>query len=288
MALIPGLRVPAPEPLARRYGLFDAASGPLELPAHGEGGGVHYVTETCGEGHAYGINCYDGNVMAPDKPSDTLGGEVESGVFATLATINCSPVGYTESEYQRLVRRKLEATEQGVAERVFWTGEDDAGNAIGVLNLEKTAEAIFPPGDGTEHITTVLATLEEYAYRTHEYGYRAYVHAPMRFAPYAAEAGLIVLESPSNPNSRKLTPNGSVWVFGGGYPGTGAGGGTGWPGGGFLHITGQTTVWRSGEVNVYSAFDQVHNERLLVAERAYAVAYDCFNARAEFNPLGLS
>lgn len=283
MALIPGLRVPAPEPLGRRYGLFDAASGPLDLPSHGEGGGVHYVNETCGEGHAYGINCYDGNVAAPAKPLDTLGDEVESGVFAALATILCSPVGYTEAEYRRLVRRKLEATEQGIAERVFWTGEDDAGNAIGVLNLEKTAEAIFPPTGGTARIETVVATLEDYAYRQQGYGYRAFIHAPSRFAPYAAESGLVQQDGP-----RKVTPNGSVWVFGGGYPGTGANGGAGWPGGGFLHITGQTTVWRSSEVSVYQAFNQTTNERLSVAERAYAVAYDCFNARIEFNPLNLS
>lgn len=283
MALIPGLRVPAPEPLARRYGLFDAASGPLDLPAHGEGGGVHYVTETCGTGHAYGINCYDGNVLSPDKPHDTLGDEVESGVFAALATVECSPVGYTEREYEALVRRKLEASEQGVAERVFWTGEDDAGNAIGVLNLEKTAEAIFPPTGGVTDIRALVAQLEDYAYRIHGYGYRAYIHAPVRFAPWAADAYLIQQDGP-----RKVTPNGSIWVFGGEYPGTGAGGGSGWPDGGFMHITGQTTVWRAPEVNVYSAFDQVANQRLVVAERAYAVAYDCFNARIEFNPLNLS
>ena len=38
-SLIPAPIVPAPQPLRRRYGLFDAASGPLDLPAHGEGGG---------------------------------------------------------------------------------------------------------------------------------------------------------------------------------------------------------------------------------------------------------
>lgn len=288
MALIPGLAVPAPEPLARRYGLFDAASGPLPLATHGEGGGVRYVPETCGEGYAYGVNCYDGTVLAPDKPLDAVGEEVNTGVFLALASVNCNAVGYSEAEYQAMARRRLEAVEQGVAERVFWTGEDDAGNDIGVLDLEKTAEAIFPPTGGTEFMTTVLATLEDYAYRIQGYGYRAYIHAPARFAPYAAEAGLVIPESPTNPNSRKLTPNGSVWVFGGGYPGTGASGGSGWPGGGFLHITGQTTVWRASDIQVYSAFEVATNTRLQVAERAYAVAYDCFNARIEFNPLGLS
>lgn len=288
MTLIPGFTVTPPEPLRRRYGLFDAASGPLDLPAHGQGGGVQYVPVTCGNAYGYGINCYDGLVVAPDKPLDTDNELVETGAFAVLSTLLCSAVGYSEAEYRTKVTRRLEGAEQGAVEQTFWTGEDHAGTAIDVLNLEKTAEAVFPPGDGTELITTVVATLEDYAYRLQGYGYAAYIHAPSLVAPYAAEAGLIVPEVVSNPNSRRLTPNGSVWVFGGGYPGTGANGASGWPGGGFLHITGQVTVWRAPEVQTYSAFDKTTNERLVVAERAYAVSYDCFNARAEFNPLGLS
>lgn len=282
MALIPGPSVPAPEPLGRRYGLFDAASGPLDLPRHGEGGGVRYVPETCGTGRAIGVACYDPG-EAPDKPIDTVPDEVGTGVFVALATIACNAVGWTQAEYEAKARRTLEATEQGVAEATFWTGEDYLGADIGVLDLEKTAEAIFPPAAGIDEIATVLATLEDYAYRTHQYGYRAYIHAPSRFAPYAAEAMLMVKDG-----NRWATPNGSIWVFGGGYPGTGAGGASGWPGGGFLHITGQTTLWRAPEIQVSSAFDPETNTRMAIAERAYAVAYDCFNARAEFNPLNLS
>lgn len=282
MALIPGPSVPAPEPLGRRYGLFDAASGPLDLPRHGEGGGVRYVPETCGVGRAIGVSCYEPGEY-PDKPIDTVPDEVDTGVFMALSTVACNAVGWTEAQYAAKARRTLESTEQSIAEATFWTGEDYLGATIDVLNLEKSAEAIFPPTGGVSRIEAVLATLEEYAYRTHQYGYRAYVHAPSRFAPYAAEAGLVIKDG-----NRWVTPNGSVWVFGGGYPGTGSGGGTGWPGGGFLHITGQVTVWRAPEIQVYSAFDQVNNTRLSIAERPYAVAYDCFNARIEFNPLNLS
>jgi hypothetical protein len=287
MALIPGLAVPAPEPVGARPGLFTAASGPLDLPTHGEGGGVRYVPVTCGTAYAYGITCYSGEVVSPDKPLDGDAAEVETGVFSVLSTLNCGAVGYTEAEARDKVRRTLESTEQGAVEAAFWTGEDYAGNEMGILNLEGTATAIFPPAAGVDLITTVLATLEDHAYRVEGYGYRAYVHAPVAFAPYAAEAGLVLPEGPG-PNARKITPNGSIWVFGGGYPGTGAGGASGWPGGGFIHITGQTTVWRSSDMQIYQAFDQATNERLVVAERAYAVSYDCFNARAEFNPLDIS
>jgi len=50
-------------------------------------------------------------------------------------------------------------------------------------------------------------------------------------------------------------------------------------------LTGQTTVWRSPDVQVYDSFANASNEVLLVAERAYAVSFDCFAGRAEFNPL---
>jgi hypothetical protein len=283
MALIPGLSVPAPEPLRRRYGLFDAAIGPLDLAPHGEGGGVRYGPVTCGVGYAMGINCADGVVAASDKPIDGDVDEVDTGVFNVLSTFACGAPGYSQAEATDKARRALAATEQGVVEETFWTGEDFAGNVINVLNLEKTAEAIFPPTGGAPRIETVLATLEDYAYRQQGYGFQAYVHAPSLAAPYAAESGLIVQDG-----QRKLTPNGSVWVFGGGYPGTGAAGASGWPGGGFLHITGQVTVWRAPQVQTYVTFDPPTNQRLVVAERPYAVSYECFNARAEFNPMNLS
>jgi hypothetical protein len=283
MALIPGLVVAAPEPARRRYGIFDAANGPIDLAPHGEGGGVRYVPVTCGEAYSYGINCTNDLVASPSKTLDGDAPEVETGVFAVLSTFNCGAPGYSEAEARRKVLRALEGAEQGEVERTFWTGEDPAGNDIGILDLEHTAEAIFPPATGVDDIRAIVAQLEDYAYRIHGYGYQAYIHAPARFAPWAADAYLIEKDG-----NRKVTPNGSVWVFGGGYPGTGAGGNPGYPDGGFLHITGQTTVWRSPEVSVYESFENVTNERLLVAERAYAVAYECFNARIEFNPLNLS
>ncbi len=285
MALIPGLVVEAPEPARRRYGLFDAANGPLDLPPHGQGGGVRYVPVTCGEAYSYGVNCVNDLVASPSKPLDGDAPEVDTGVFVVLSTFNCGAPGYTEAEARAKARRALEGAEQGEVERTFWTGEDPAGNDLSILDLEHTAEAIFPPTGGNiavDDIRAIVAQLEDYAYRIHGYGYQAYIHAPARFAPWAADARLVVQDG-----NRKVTPNGSVWAFGGGYPGTGAGGGTGWPDGGFMHITGQTTVWRS-DVSFYDSFEPVTNERLLVAERAYAVAYECFNARIEFNPLNLS
>jgi hypothetical protein len=99
----------------------------------------------------------------------------------------------------------------------------------------------------------------------------AYIHAPVEVAAFAAEANLIIPDG-TGPSARKLTPMGSVWVFGA-YPS------------GEVIVTGQTTVWRAPEVQVYSSFENVSNEVVLVAERVYSVAFECFAGRAEFDPL---
>lgn len=266
MALIPAPSVAAPEPLRRRYGLFDAASGPIDLAPHGQGGGIRYVPFTCGQSYAYGVDCYDGETSAPAKPIDVDNTEVETGVFAVLSTIQCSAVGYTLEEYRTKVRRRLEGSEMAATERSLWTGEDFQGNALGIPSLDSEAVAIgtnYDPG----LITDVIGALERYAYSTQGYGFSAYLHAPIEVAAFAAEAGLILPDG-----NRKVTPLGSVWVFGD-YPS------------GEVIVSGQTTVWRAPEIQVYDAFDRETNLRLLVAERTYAVAFDCFAGRAEFDPL---
>lgn len=264
MAMIPGMIVPAPARLRRRYGLFDAASGPLDLPTHGEGGGVRFVPD-CGRSLAYGVTCYETG-EAPVKPLDTDAAEIETGVFVALATLNCGAVGYTLSEYQAKVRRRLEGAEQAAVEEALWTGLDFEDNPLGILALDDEAVSI-PTGYDPGLITDVVGALERYAYTTQQYGGVAYIHAPVEVAAFAAEAGLVLPDG-----NRKVTPMGSVWAFGA-YPS------------GEVIVTGQTTVWRAPEISVYSAFENATNEVVLVAERAYSVAFECFAGRAEFNPL---
>lgn len=267
MAIIPGRVVPAPEPLRRRYGLFDAAAGPLDLPSHGDGGGVRFVPMACGQAYAYGVNCYVGEVSAPEKPMDPGADEVATGVFVVLATLGCGLVGYTNEENLATVRRRLEGTEQPAVERALWSGVDFEGNSLGTLALSDEAEPVTG-GFDPALITDVVGALERYAYTDLGYGGVAYLHAPIEVAAFAAEAGLIVPEGPN----RKVTPLGSVWAFGA-YPA------------GSIIVTGQTAVWRTPEIQVYNSFDQNTNEVVLVAERAYSVAFECFAGQAEFDPL---
>lgn len=269
MAMIPAPVVPAPEPIRGRYGLFTAASGPLDLPSHGEGGGVRFVPVQCGAAHAYGVTCYQGEVAAPEKDMDSDNAEIETGVFLAFSTLKCGAPGYTTEEYRTKVRRRLEGAEQAAVERALWAGLDADGNALGILTLAAEAEPV-DPGYDPGLITDVVGALERYAYTEQGYGGTAYIHAPVEVAAFAAEAGLVLPDG-----ARKVTPLGSVWVFGA-YPA------------GDVIVTGQTTVWRAPAIQVYDTFDQRTNEAVLVAERAYSVAFECFAGSAEFNPLEVS
>jgi hypothetical protein len=279
MAITPKPLVAAPVPLRQRYGLLTAAAGPIDLPQRANGAGLQYVPLTCGTARPYGVNCYSGEVAAPDKPLDGVPDPVEAGVFLALATVACNAVGWTEQEYLDMARRRLTGGEQGAVEEALWTGLDFEDNGLEITSLAEGAETVTIHDD--LDMIHIVAALEDFAYREHGYGYAAYIHAPVITAAYAAEANLIVEDG-----QIKRTPYGSIWVFGGGYPGTGAAGAAPPAGGTYLHITGQTTVWRSPEVSTYSAFEQATNQRMVVAEREYSVAFDCFNGRALFDPLG--
>ena len=272
MALVPAPLIAAPTPGRRRYGLFDAASGPIDLPPHGAGGGVSYTSDYCGKAYAYGVNCYgsgQGQSPAPEKPLDGDGPLVSSGVFTVLATMNCGLPGYTWDKFERKLRTRFDTAEMSAVENAFWTGLDFQGNPLGIYNLNDDAEDIDPPASGTDLITEALGTLERYAYLTQGYGYQATIHAPTEVAAFAFESGHILMDG-----NRKVTALGTIWDFGAYPPGS-------------MVVTGQTTVWRSPDVVVRESMDRETNEALLVAEREYAVAADCFAGRVSYDPLGL-
>lgn len=288
MALIPGPLLPAgPEPFRRRYGLFTAASGPVPLPENGRAGGVRFDPVSCGMAHAYAIGCYDGLVDAQEKPVDSNDPTSDAAPFMVLASIECGSVGYTAPEFEAKVRRRLENGEQHAVEQGFWTGLGVADAALDITSLSADPDVVTPADPlGIEH---VVAALEDYAYHEQGYGYVAYIHAPVAVAAHAADAGLVVDENLGAGRQLKRTPYGSIWVFGGGYPGTGEAGAAPPEGGAYLHVTGQVQFWRSEDVHVYPAnqtMNRATNQRLLVAEREYAVSFDCMNGRALFDPLG--
>lgn len=273
--ILPPMMVETPRPLGRRPGLFTAAVGPLDFTSpHGQGGGVQFEETSCGTAYPYPINC-DGD--RPSKPSDGGDPTSEFPSFAVVAGMVCGALGYTEAQFRAKILQRLENGEQHAAEAALWTGEGLEGSALGIPNLTDDATDVgalvaYDP----EHLVSVVSALEQWMYGENGYNYNAFIHAPIGVAAWGNAFGELVIRD----GNLLRTPAGSVWVFGGGYP---AGEG--------LRITGTTTVYRAAEPFVYppdQTMDRLNNQRHLVAEREYAVAFECAVGSADFNPLGES
>lgn len=246
---------------------------------------MRYDPTTCGQAHPYPIECSDEQVGSEQKTADENDETVSALPFAVTASIECGSVGYSETEFEDKVRRRLENGEQGAAELALWTGNDSvSGVDLGINALADTSTDVAP-GDDSE-LAFVVGALEEWLYSTQGYGNTGFIHAPAWLAALAGRDDLIVEGRDGNV---KRTPYGSIWVFGGGYPGTGAADEAPPVGGSYLYISGQVTVWRAPEMFIYppdQTMDRETNQRFLLAEREYAVGFDCHAARALFDPLG--
>lgn len=259
MPITPPLIVSAPEPRGLRYGLFAAANGPLDLPPHGIAGGLAYKPVSCGRARLYPVECPAGQTPTP-KVFDLDDPLVTAEPFVVYASLVCGAAGTNTTQLEAAVRRRLANGEQTSAEQ----------GLAGVLAGAATPLGVFADGDD---IRDVIGGLEQWLYGADgvAYGNVGYLHLPTRFAGYAGSHGLILKDG-----QVWRTHLGTIVVFGGGYPDTGA-----------VYISGQVTLWRDPEVIVPplgQTFDRVTNQYNALAERTYAVGYDCVAAWARFLP----
>lgn len=277
MVILPPQYVQAPEPRGIRYGLLAAANGPLDLPApHGLAGGVIYEPVSCGPAHIWPNVCHpaelnpqmregvfwpgDSRKILNSPPSKIFDGQdpwITAESFVVYATLLCGSAGHTFEELSAKVLRRIANGEQVQAEIALAT-------TLGI-----GATPILNPGLS---FADAIGELEEWIYGAAgaDYGNIGYLHCSPRMAAYAAEARLIERQGPI-----LTTRLGTVWVFGGGYPDDGT-----------IYVSGQATVWRSSDIFVspqVGALDRTTNQYRLVAEREYAVAYDCVAASTTFN-----
>lgn len=284
MGIIPGPLVEGPQAVGSRYGLLTVASGPIDLPEHGRGGGVRYVPVTCGESHPWPIDCTGGFPGDTEKEGDPDNPLFEAFPFVVYSSIVCGSMGYTSQEFMNKVDARLRLGEQGAAEFALWTGSTEivGGVDLGIVSLDETTDNISVADNTSPE--AVLAAMEDWIYNDQGYGGIAYIHAPVSMAAWFAAAHLVVEK-----NGIKYTPYGSIWVFGGGYPGTGLDGAAPPAGGAYMYVTGQVTVWRSAETFTYpvpQTLDRTTNQYFLLAEREYAIGFDCGAGRILFDPLG--
>ena len=264
VAIIPPSEVPKPTPsLPLRYGLFQAAIGPKDMPStHVRGGGLWYRNAMCEGGQGYEINCID---ALDTKVFSENGLDIVTGVpFVVLSSYECLFTDLAEAE--ALTLQKLLSVEQSIVEQVFSSGDfaqaPSLANNPAVVSLVTTA---------TE-LVDVISELEDAIYCTSQYGAPAYLHMPIAVFNRMKFDHLIEFDG-----TRWRTPMGSV-VSPGCYAGLEPDGDTPVAGTFWIYATGQTTVWRSAEpfiAPVEAALNRTTNEYTGVAEREYVVTFEC-------------
>ena len=250
----------------RRYGLLQAAVGPLDLPIHARLGGMQYINEICGEGVGYEVNCITGL----DMKEFTNGLEIVTGVpFVVYSTILCGSVGFTQDEFNAMAVSRLLSVEQTIVEQVFSSGS--VGQAPSLANNTPNATII---ATGGVTAVDVVSELENAIYCTSQYGPAAYLHMPLAVINELVREHLLSWDG-----TRWRTPMGSI-VSAGCYSnldpdGDAAADGTFW-----IYATGQTAIWRAPDSQIQVApvqgtLDRTTNQQRILAEREYVVTFEC-------------
>ena len=274
VATIPA--VPVAKPTASmplRYGLFQAAIGPFDLPVHGRNGGVQYQLALCDEGFGYEVEC----IAAQNSKAAAW---TENGVttvtglpFIVFATMQCGTVGYTFEEERGLVLERLKGVEQSVVEEVFSTSTFGQGPGL------VAADGITTVTGAGDSVVNVLSELERARYcgftgNTAQYGPTGILHVAIPVFNELKSQHVLEFDG-----TRWRTPMGTV-VSAGCYANNDPAGAAPADGVFWMYLTGQTTIWRTPDSEVQIApvegsLDRATNQYLMLAEREYVVTYEC-------------
>jgi hypothetical protein len=245
-----------------RYGLFTAATGPLDLPLKAIMAGLQFITPYCNIAQCYDIDCPPGS-----KAASLVGGytTVTADPFMALAGSECGfpgGPGGIDSESRFLVEERLKGYEQRLVEMTFSRGL--CGQAPGLSTSGATQLAAA--GD----IVEAFGVLER-AFAL-AYGLPGVIHVPLVAMPAVANAHLV-----HEYRGKWYTMSGNVVSFGN-YAGYSAANAAPAADHVNIYITGPVTVWRDPEIFVSpwaESVDKTTNQIHRFAERAWAVAYEC-------------
>jgi len=273
VATIPPVLVEKPTPsMPLRYGLLQAAVGPLELPIHARNGGLRYVTSLCAEGFGYEIECIaDQNSKASEF---ALGTTTVTGLpFIIAATVTCGTVGYTFAEQRAFVMERLRGVEQSMLEEIFSTST--FGQSPGLI----TGDGITTVTGAGDTVVDVLSELERARYcgftgNTAQYGPPGYLHVAIPVLNALKREHLVEWDG-----TRWRTPMGTV-VSAGCYANNTPAGAAPADGVFWMYLTGQTVIWRTPDSDVQVApvegsLNRTTNQMMMLAEREYVVTYEC-------------
>lgn len=274
VATIPPVLVEKPTPFPpRRYGLLQAAVGPLDLPTHGRNGGMQYVTGLCYQGFGYEIECIDDQDSKAASFTENGSDTVIGAPFIVYATMVCGSAGFTFEENRSLVMERLRGVEQSMVEEIFSTST--FGQSPGLT----AADGIITVTGAGDSVGNVLSELERARYcgfgaNVTQYGPPGYLHVAIPVLNALKENHLVEFDG-----TRWRTPMGTV-VSAGCYANNDPAGVAPADGVFWMYITGQTTIWATPDSQVQVApvegsLDRTTNQFLMMAEREYVVTYEC-------------
>lgn len=267
MAVILGnpQEIATPTPPARRYGIFDAAVQPGDVPAEVIASGMTFTAEDCGINVTlYNPACEPG--AAPVKPFSPGIETVEADPYWVISTYQCGTVGTSAADVRRRVQRRYDAGVQWAIESTVWTGN----GMPGVPSLTGAGAAVatpLAPGAGT-----AIAALEEAFYDLH--GYVGTIHIGTEGYAAVRDAGLMDRQGGAG---AFRTPKKSLWSIGDGYGVTGPAGVA--PAAGFVwaFMTPQVYLWSSAvnQPDPVQTLDRTFNQWMAVAETVWLHTWLC-------------
>lgn len=272
MAVLPNMReyVRRPGSLTPSYGLFKVvtAMGAMNegapMPVHAGQGGLLYETHVCGLPKCFETNCID---TMGTKVLDSKFTVVTGDPFVVVTDLTCGLVGLTPERTRDFLRERAVAGEQAQVEKTFSNG--DCGINPSLANSTPLATALA----ASANPVIAVGLLEEALYST--YGLVGVLHVPYFAAPFMLA------------NHVMERDNAGIWrtaagtaVSLGNYDGTSPVGAAPGAGTSWIYITGQVSIWRTPESDVfYSPFDDSINRSTNqwsgFREREYIVTYEC-------------
>lgn len=263
--LVPNL-IDAPPVGQLRYGLFNAATiTELSGVEAGRlwGAGFSFLTDHCGGANEYDDACG----VTPVKPFIEGSDLMEADPFRIIAKKHCGTVGRTAEEMAAAIRQQLISGEQTAVERVVWNGGALAAHAPTLTGAGATVVTPVAPGAGA-----AIAALENAAYAD-GLGYRGVIHINMQAYAALAYSGILIQDG----NVWRTQLGTAVAFYAGADTITGPADVAPTAGFVYAYMTAATHIRRTNIIvpDVSQAMDRTLNQWVALAERAYAVTWEC-------------
>lgn len=222
-----------------------------------------------------------GDVPEPSEKSNNVDVSTRAATpFTAYARFDCSTVGYTTGDFERIGTVALTQSESWQVENAVWTGLADdqpvvfphlAANASATDDQGYTLQLTTSvPVTGAVDVATGLGLVEESLANCHN-GVGV-IHVPVKVLPTLNAHDLV-----RDVNGTLRTLNGNLVAVGAGYPGTSPTGVAPGAGEAWIYATGPMFLYRS-QIRVMpyrESLSRSNNTVEMLAERTYVVGWDC-------------